>query len=140
MEKTFQRASNAGVNFFLARVKCVPSFTLFCCKSELFCNFALLGGNTEGFLFGKYLNIAVKRGFIVYYYIIVASIDVWQSYFAYTCCQTHFTLFFRKFTFVASYALSQVKLFLLKPCWGKKLSFSMSGKIHCQPTSHFTLL
>ena len=41
--KTFQRASNAGAFFFLARVKFVPNFTLFCRKSELGCNFALFG-------------------------------------------------------------------------------------------------
>ena len=41
--KMFQRASNAGVNFFLARVKFVPNFTLFCHKSELCRDFALFG-------------------------------------------------------------------------------------------------
>ena len=41
--KTFQRASNAGSNFFLVRVKCVPNFTLSCRKSELCCNFAPFG-------------------------------------------------------------------------------------------------
>ena len=40
----FQRASNAGVHFFLARVKFVPNFTLFYRKSELCRDFALLGG------------------------------------------------------------------------------------------------
>ena len=47
--KTFQRASNAGVNFFLARVKCVPNFTLFCCKSELCRDFAVFGVILKGF-------------------------------------------------------------------------------------------
>ena len=47
--KTFQRASNAGVNFFLARVKWVPNFTLFCCKSELCCDFALFLVILKGF-------------------------------------------------------------------------------------------
>ena len=28
MEKTFQRASNTGVNFFLALVKCVPNLAI----------------------------------------------------------------------------------------------------------------
>ena len=41
--KMFQRASNAGLHFFLARVKFVPNFTLFCCKNELCCDFALFG-------------------------------------------------------------------------------------------------
>ena len=41
--KTFQRASNAGVNFFLARVKCVQSCTRFCCKSELCRDFVFFG-------------------------------------------------------------------------------------------------
>ena len=47
--KTFQRASNADVNFFLARVKCVPNLTLFCCKSELCRDFALFGVILKGF-------------------------------------------------------------------------------------------
>ena len=41
--KMFQRASYAGVNFSLVQVKCVPNFTLFCCKSELCRDFALFG-------------------------------------------------------------------------------------------------
>ena len=41
--KTYKRASNACVNFFLAWVKYVPNFTLFCRESELCCDFALLG-------------------------------------------------------------------------------------------------
>ena len=39
----YKRAFNTCVNFFLARVKYVRNFTLFCRKSELFCDFALLG-------------------------------------------------------------------------------------------------
>ena len=33
-------------------------------------------------------------------YITLASKDVWQSCFAQTSCQIHFTMFCRKFTFV----------------------------------------
>ena len=47
--ETFWRANNAGVHFFLARVKCVPNVTLFCCKSELYCNFVLFGVIIKGF-------------------------------------------------------------------------------------------
>ena len=107
----------------------MPNFTLFCCKSELCRDFVLFWVILKDFYLVNFLNIAVKRGFFVYYYIIVASTDVWQSFFAHTCCQTHFTLFYREFTFIASYALSRVKKFLLKPCWGKKLSFSMFGSV-----------
>ena len=32
--KTYERASNARVNFFLAWVKSVPNFTVFCRKCE----------------------------------------------------------------------------------------------------------
>ena len=46
--KTYKLASNACINFFLARVKYVQNFTLLCCKNELCCNFALLGGNIYG--------------------------------------------------------------------------------------------
>ena len=48
-KKTFQHASNAGVNFFLAQVKCGPNFTLFCRKSDLCRDFALFGVILEGF-------------------------------------------------------------------------------------------
>ena len=40
-KKTYKRASNACVNFFLARVKSVPNFTVFC-RSKECCNCALL--------------------------------------------------------------------------------------------------
>ena len=36
----YERASNACVNFFLARVKSSPKFTLFYCKNELCRKFA----------------------------------------------------------------------------------------------------
>ena len=41
--KTYKRASNACVNFFLAWVKSLPNLTLFCCKSYLCRNITLLG-------------------------------------------------------------------------------------------------
>ena len=41
--KTYKRAINACVKNFLARVKYVRNFTLFCRESELCCDFALLG-------------------------------------------------------------------------------------------------
>ena len=43
MEKTYKRASNACVNFFIVWVKSVTKSTLFCRESELCCDFALLG-------------------------------------------------------------------------------------------------
>ena len=39
--KTYERASNARVNFFIFWVKSVTNSTLFCRESELCCNFAL---------------------------------------------------------------------------------------------------
>ena len=56
--KTFQRASNAGVNFFLFRVKCVQILRCFVAKVSYVAILRFLG-----FLFGNFLNIAVKRGF-----------------------------------------------------------------------------
>ena len=47
--KTFQRASNDGVNFFLAHVKYVPNFMLLCCKTELCRDFALFWVILKGF-------------------------------------------------------------------------------------------
>ena len=61
------------------------------------------------YLFSKFLNFTLKKGEKKINFIIVASIDMWQSYFAQTCCQIHFTLFCRKFTFVAINALFWVK-------------------------------
>ena len=43
MEKTYVRASNVCVNLFVVLVKSVTNSTLFCRKSELCCNFFLLG-------------------------------------------------------------------------------------------------
>ena len=39
--KTYERASNACVNFVLAWMKSVQNFTLFCCENELCRDFAL---------------------------------------------------------------------------------------------------
>ena len=52
--KTYERASNACVNFFLPWVKSVPSFTLFCCKNELYRNFALCRVILMGFTMVKF--------------------------------------------------------------------------------------
>ena len=41
--KMYKHENNVCVQFCLDLVKPLPSFTLFYCKSELFCNFALLG-------------------------------------------------------------------------------------------------
>ena len=69
------------------------------------------------------LNFTLKRGKFVITHINVASIDVWQSYFAHSICKIHFTLFCCKFTFVAIFALFQVKYFLLKTCLCKLVVF-----------------
>ena len=50
--KTYKRAGNACVIFFLARVKSVPNFTVFCWKSEECRNYALLSS-----YFGKFVTI-----------------------------------------------------------------------------------
>ena len=86
--KMYERASNARVNLLIVLVKSVTNSTLFCRESELYCNFALK--------------------------IIVASIVVWRSYFAHSCCQIHLKLFFRKFTFVIIYAPILGKIVLAK--------------------------
>ena len=39
-------------------------------------------------------DFTMKRGKYLINYVIVASIDVWESYFAHTYCQIHFMLFF----------------------------------------------
>ena len=42
----------------------------------------------------------------------VTSIVLWQSFFDHSCCQTHFMLFCRKFTFVVIYPpISGLKVF-----------------------------
>ena len=97
--------SNACVNFFLAWEKSVLNSTLFCCK--------------RGFL----SNFSLKRGKHLVDYVIVSYLDAWQSYFAHTYCQIHFTLFCSKFTFVEVYALFWVKKFCLKPCLCKNIVF-----------------
>ena len=69
-------------------------------------------GNTFGFLVGKFKNFTFKVIFFLNYYMILAFIDVWQSYFTHTCCQIHFTQFCRKFTFVAIFSLFLGKIVL----------------------------
>ena len=48
------------------------------------------------------------------YHLIVASIDVLQSFFAHTCCQIQFTLFCPEFNFVTIYTLfsGNLRIFL----------------------------
>ena len=41
--KTYERTSNARVNFFIALVKSVTNSRLFCGESELCCDLALFG-------------------------------------------------------------------------------------------------
>ena len=41
--KTYERASNAHVNFIIVWIKSVTDSTLFCRESELCCDFALFG-------------------------------------------------------------------------------------------------
>ena len=48
-EKTYDLASNTCVIFFIVWVKSVINSTLFCCKSELCCDFAFFWGDTYGF-------------------------------------------------------------------------------------------
>ena len=107
-EKKFKRTSNARVNFFLALVKYFPNFTLFCCENELCCAFALLGVILMDFNLVNF-TITLNRETNKFNYIILASMDRWHSFFAHTCCQIHFTLFCRTFTFVKIYAVSWVK-------------------------------
>ena len=65
-------------------------------------------GKTYGVYFGKFF-FTLKRGTNQIIYIILASIDVWQSCFAHSGCQIHFTLFCAKLTFVQIHALFRVK-------------------------------
>ena len=41
--KMYECANNVSVKIFLLWVKILPNFMLFCCKSELCCDFALFG-------------------------------------------------------------------------------------------------
>ena len=71
----YKRARNACVNFFLAWVKYVPNFTLFCLESELCCNFALIGVIHMAFNLVNF-HFYLKRGTNKINYIILASLDV----------------------------------------------------------------
>ena len=68
--------------------------------------------------------------------IIVADINVYQSYVSHSCCKIHFKLFCRKFTMVSTYSLFWVNFFYISnhDCLNK-LSFSMSNcklcTLHC---------
>ena len=110
-KKTYEHASNAGINFFLAWVKSVPNSKLFCRKNELCRNFALF-------------MVILKNRKTFINHIFIASIDVWQSKFDHTFCKIYFTLFRHELNFVAIYTLFWVKSFWLKPCLCKKNSMS----------------
>ena len=97
--------------FFPSLEKYVPNFTPFCRESELCCNLALLGVILIAFNFVSF-TFTLKRETNKIIYITVASIDVWQSCFAHTSCQIHFTLFCHKFTFVEIYVLFLGKIVL----------------------------
>ena len=58
----YKQARGGGVNFFLAWVKYVPNFTLFCRESELRCNFALLGVILMAFNLVSFFCFTLKRG------------------------------------------------------------------------------
>ena len=77
----------------------------------------------------------------LFYDIIIASIVVWRSYFAHSCCQINLTLFCRKSTFVVIYApiLGSFGSIFARV---KKLYFSMSGLHYLKdgfPNCHFIL-
>ena len=82
---------------------------LFCCKNGLFPNFALFSVILMTFKLVNCLFLLLKEKKLVFNHIVVASIDVWQSYFAHSFCKIHFMLFCCKFTFLAIYSLFWVK-------------------------------
>ena len=118
----YKHASNACVNYSLAWVKYVPNFTLFCRESELCCNFLILGVTFLAFHW-EIFTFILKIGTNKLNYIILASIDMWESSFAHTCCQINITLFCQRITFVKIYALFQETFFGIQPCLCKKIVF-----------------
>ena len=104
--KMYECASNACVFFLLiVFVKFVTKSTLFCCQSELRCNFMFFAVIHMALKKSKLATLILKRGNILICDIFVASIVVWRSYFAHSCCPIHVTLFYRKLTYVVIYAL-----------------------------------
>ena len=83
MKKSVRACEQCLCKFFLALVKSVPNFMLFCRKNEFCCNFALFRIILMAF---KLVNcyFYFKKRKLVINHIIVASTDVWQSYFAHT--------------------------------------------------------
>ena len=82
----------------------MTNFTQFCRKTEVcrdfaFCRVLLVAYMLD--IVGKLFTFTLKRGKLVINHIIVASVDVWQSYLAHTFCKVHFMLFCCEFTFVA---------------------------------------
>ena len=84
--------------------------------------FALFGVILMAFIL-VYFYFYFKKGTNQIIYIIIASIDVWQSCFANFGCQIHFTLFCHKFTSVKIFALFWVKFFWITPCLCQKIVF-----------------
>ena len=99
--------------------------------------FCIVWGNTYGFYFGKLLTFTLNGGTDLNNYIILASIDVWQSYFTHTCCQIHFALFCFKLSLVAIYALFLGKIGCNFACVEKNCLFPSLHKMSpCSPTHH----
>ena len=109
--KTYKRASNACVNFFIVLVKSVINSTLFCCKSEICCDLARFCVILMAWIWWI-LNFYLKKRKLFIYDIVVASIVVWQFYFAHNCCHIYFILFCCKLTFVVIYAPISGKIVL----------------------------
>ena len=118
--KTFQRESNAGVNCFLSPVKCVLSFMLFCCKSELCCDLRFWG---EFFLLFFYL--------LLYCCLIRCMAGFFFSYLLSNTCYAVLSLihFYHNLRTLSGKIV----------CWGKKLSF-FHVSCSCTRTRKYTLI
>ena len=121
--KTYKRASNAHV-IFIVCLKSVTNYMLFCCKSELCCDFELLGAILMDFnlvIFLLYLKREKKK---IIYGINVASLAVFRSYFAHSCCLIYFMFFLLQIHFCRKFThLFQVKYIGFNPCLFKKVVF-----------------
>ena len=93
----------------------MTSSTLFCCESELCCDFALFGLILMAFnLVNFKILLQKEERKRKKYDICVAPIVVWRSYFAHSCSQIHFTLFCCKFAFLVIYTPILGKIVLVQ--------------------------
>ena len=127
--KCCQRWKNVWVceqclcKFFHSLGKIFNKFYAVLSQKWVILQFCAFWGETYGFKLGIFFYFYVKKRKTIIYDINIASIVVWRSYFAHTCCQIQFMLFCCKFTCVVIYTPNLGKIVLAQSLLLMQLHF-----------------